>query len=225
MQNSAYELLQTAATVVKELNRHKIIQKARKEDLLRVEAAHNEAVEQHRGELQDLKEQREAIEVMKKLIGILSEKGMKHLQALLTYGMDTIYYDRSYQVEIKVDEFRNNKAAEFWIIKKEKNGRTIRVRMRNGVGGGIRAVVSLILRIHFIISLELRRFLIIDEGLCQLSSQYVPGLFEFLQSVIQDLGFKILFVTQDPRFPVYGNRIYNVAKGRVTLKRKGEDDG
>jgi DNA repair exonuclease SbcCD ATPase subunit len=195
------------------------ILQVRRADLQGLNASYNDAKEDHRSKLRHLEELGEAIEVTKKLMGELSKHGMEHLQALLTYGMSTIFHDRIYRIEIEISEYRNNKTAEFWLIE-TKNGRDLRARLRSGVGGGVVAIVSLILRIYFCVTLKLRRFLVLDESLSQLSSKYVEGLFKFLHTVKTDLGFKILFVTHDPRFLEYGDRIYSVKDGVVTKEKR-----
>jgi len=175
----------------------------------------------HKTKLSDMEILGESTEVMKKLIGVMSEKGIHNLKQLLTYGMKTIFDDEDYGIDVEISERGDAKTAEFYLVKYLGDGTSVKEKLKDSVGGGIISVVSLILRIYFVVQLQLRRVLILDESLSHLSAQYIPGLFDFLRHVINDLGFQVLFVTHDPRFLEYGDRIYRMSGGKVKLERQG----
>lgn len=100
--------------------------------------------------------------------------------------------------------------------------RTLSVPLRS-CGGGIQVVVSIILRSYFIMAFDQRRFLVLDESLTNLSEEYVEGLFAFLRLLNTELGFRVLFVSHDPRFLPYADRVYRVAEGNMTLVEKKGD--
>jgi len=151
--------------------------------------------------------------VMKKAIGILSERGMKSLQELLTYGLQTIYTDKNYEVEIEISERANAKTAEFFLWCDTADHTRIRCKLRDSVGGGIQTTVALILRVYFIIHLGLRRVLFFDESLTQVSAEYHEGLFTFLKKVEQDLGFDILSITHSSEFIEFADKMYRMKDG------------
>jgi DNA repair exonuclease SbcCD ATPase subunit len=156
-----------------------------------------------------------SLEVFKDLIGILSEKGMSRLKDLVTYGLTTIFDDSQYELDIEVAERGSLKTAELYL----KDGATgIRAPLNGSVGGGIQVIVSMILRVYFILSFNLRRVLIFDEAFANLSEEYVDGLFKFLSYLSKELGFRVLMVSHDPRFLPYADKTYSVSAGKVTLK-------
>lgn len=157
-----------------------------------------------------------SMEVMKKLIELMSSKGIENLKKLLSFGLKTIFNDRDYAVEIEISERGNVKTAEFF-LEEIKDGERIKVRLRDAAGGGIQTVVALIMMIYFIISLELRRLIILDEALSQVSDTYVENLFKFMKQTSDELGFKFLLVTHDPRFLEYADRIYRMKMGRLAI--------
>lgn len=174
--------------------------------LLRVaEVQHDKTLEQY-----GLTER--GIEVMKKLVEKMSEKGIGKLKKLLAFGMAAIFEDKNYSIDIDISERGDVKTAEFYLIKVE-NGVTRKERLRDSVGGGIQTVVSVILRIYFIIVLKQRRFVGLDESLTQLSDIYLEAFFSFLRRTIDELGFKYLWITHDPRFVGYADRLYKVQEG------------
>lgn len=152
------------------------------------------------------------IEVMKKLIEKMSEKGIEKLKQLLAYGMAAIFEDKAYSVQIEISERGDVKTAEFYLTT-VKDGKSQREKLRDSVGGGIQTVVSLILRIYFILVLKQRRIICLDESLSQLSDVYLDGLFSFLRRTIDDLGFRYLWVTHDTRFISYADQLYRVREG------------
>lgn len=159
-----------------------------------------------------LEVQKQAVEVMKQLVQALSEEGLLKLQQLLTYGLSLIFDDRSYSIEIDIKDRGTSKTVEFFLVEG-----SLKASLRDSVGGGIQSVVSLVLRVYFLLHMDLRRFLVLDESLSQVSTKYVPGLFSFLDHLVEDLGFEILFITHDPRFLPYAKRVYRVYRGSVKL--------
>jgi len=166
--------------------------------------------------LEEVEVHGESIETMKKLIGVLSEEGIQKLKGLLTYGLKTIFRDHSYAIDIEIDERGNKKTAVFYLIDEEKE---LRVVLKDSVGGGIMSVVSLIIRVYFMVQLGMRRFLVLDESLSQVSQTYVEGLFQFLHHLVDDLEYEILFISHDPRFTEHATKTYEVSGGTVRLRK------
>jgi hypothetical protein len=177
---------------------------------------------QHADKILQLEFTEKAIEITKVLIGELSEKSIRKLQELLSYGMKTIFDDKDYSIEIEISDRGDLKTAEFYLV--EKVGSDVhKCKLRDSVGGGIQTVVSFILRIYFMMVLGLRRFIILDESLSQLSDVYVEGLFKFIRQCTMDLGFNVLWITHDSRFTAYADSIYRMVNGSLTSdKLKGK---
>jgi len=173
---------------------------------------------QHAEKLIQLEYTEQSIEITKVLIGELSEKSIRKLQELLTYGMQTIFDDRNYSIEIEISDRGDLKTAEFYLVE-QVSGKIQKCRLRDSVGGGIQTVVSFILRIYFMLVLDLRRFIILDESLSQLSDVYVEGLFKFIRQCTEDLGFSVLWVTHDVRFTSYATSIYRMVNGNLKKER------
>lgn len=169
---------------------------------------------EHTSGLHKLEIQRQSIEVMKKLIGMMSEKGLGKLKELLSYGLKTIFDDRDYTIDIEISERGDVKTAEFILIEALGDGTIRRTGLKDSVGGGIQVIISLIIRIYFILLLDLRRFVLIDEALSQIHESYVQGLFNFLEETVKHLNFRYLFVCHDVRFMNYATRIYRVVGGK-----------
>ena len=95
-------------------------------------------------------------------------------------------------------------------------GSKIVSKIPDSIGGGIQVVISIIIQLFLIRVWERRQFLLLDEAFSQISSKYVPTFMEFIQYLVSDLRFNVLWITHDRRFLPYFKNIYNVERGEVT---------
>ena len=157
-----------------------------------------------------------ALEAMKAAIVPMTENGIGRLRELLTLGLATIFHDRNYKVEIEISDRGKDKTAEIYLVE-TVDGIQRRGYLRDSVGGSILTVTSIILRAFFVLHFKDRRFLALDEPFTDLADQYVEGMFRFLRYLIDDLGFRVLMVSHDPRFRGYADVSYTVKDGTVKL--------
>ncbi len=151
-----------------------------------------------------------SIEVMKQVAHALTEEGVKTLEDMVTQGLLAIYYDQKYRCLVEISERGTSKTAEIYLM----DGDT-KVPLKDATGGGIQTIVSLIIRAYFIITLGLRPFLVIDEGLYALSQRYVKPMFEFLQSLRDNANFTFVIVSHDPRSFEFADVTYTIKKGEI----------
>jgi DNA repair exonuclease SbcCD ATPase subunit len=173
--------------------------------------------------LHDLEITAEATEYLKIMISMLSEKGLESLKNLLSQGLSTIFEGCGYSVDIRIDDHGQNKTAEFILVEPLANGEFRKTPLASSNGQGIVTMVSFILRIFFICHLNLRRFVIMDESLSQLSKEYVDGLFAFMRTLVDDLGFTFLMISHDQRFIPYADSVYEMNHGVIKRVRGGSD--
>jgi len=162
----------------------------------------------------DLKEQGEAIALMKVLIEKISEQGLKKLEQLIAYGLKTIFPDKDLYFAVKIDDRGNHKTADFYVG--EKLGEKVEwMKIRDSVGGGVVVVVSFILRVYFMQKFKIRPVIFLDEALTQLSEKYIDGLFEFMAYLRDELDYDFLFITHQKVFLPYADKVYRVSGGGV----------
>lgn len=149
------------------------------------------------------------------IISKFSDSLLRKLEELLTIGLQKIFFDRNYSVQIKVVEKRNAKCIELLL---NDDGNLIPVKDSN-VAGGILVVIASIIQIFYVINLEsVSNYLFLDEQFSQLSKMYVPTFMEFIKTLCEDTGLSIVLITHDSKFIEYGDRIYLADKGVFTLK-------
>ena len=149
---------------------------------------------------------KKSLEVMKVLIEKITDSSIGLLKNLLTVGFNTVF-EGKYSVDIQVDDRGKDKTAEFYLI---ENSTGLRTMIKDDNGGGIKVILSFILRVFFIYYLKYPRFIILDEAFTELSKEYIEGLFAFFDILKKDLGFKYLFITHDIRFMNYADKILKV---------------
>ena len=135
---------------------------------------------------------------------------------LLTFALQTIIYDKDYSVKILLKESRNSKQAEIILVSKQEDGSIIESPIPDNVGGGISAIVGLVLQIFFIQYFKLNKILIMDEALSQISKEYIPNTMTFLKTLSKERGFKFLLICHDPRIMKHANYMYKMEMGKLS---------
>lgn len=158
-----------------------------------------------------------SIDLMKQLIDILSREQINQLRDLISYGLATIFHDRSYSIDIQVSESRSVKQATFFLVETLSDGTVIRSDFRDSIGGGILSVVGLIIQVYYILYYNQYPILFMDEALSQISTTYLPSVLEFIDQLSVKKNFKFVLITHDTRLIEYGKRVYSVTAGNVQL--------
>lgn len=152
------------------------------------------------------------IEVLKKVIEAVSYEGLTYLKDLVTRGLQVVFTDDVYALDIEISDRGSNKTVEFFI----EDSRGVRSELSD-CGSGIQSVTSFIFQVYFILKLGLPRILFLDEAFSRLSVSYTEGLMEFMGALKKELGFKILWSTHGQNIissPVI-DKIYEVSKGEI----------
>lgn len=157
------------------------------------------------------------------IIEKFSESSLKKLEDLLSLGLQRIFQDRDYKVEIKVSEKRASKCADLYLI---DNGHPFLMR-DSCVAGGILVVVGFLIQAFYVANLDIAKILFLDEALSNISTQYLDNFFAFVKELSLKIGLTVILITHDTRFLEYADRIYKVSDGVYTLevsKESGRDE-
>lgn len=179
-------------------------------------------------EIADLKNngeiQQSSIEILKKIVENMSKEHINQIEDLLTYGLQTIFYDRDYEIEIQVEDKRNNNYAEIFLIERVTNDNVLRTSFNNSrLGGGIRTVVGFLLQVFYIGYFNLNPIIFCDEAFSQISDDYLDGFMEFINHLSDKKGFKIVLITHDDRLKEYARMFYRIELGQVTLEKSQKE--
>ena len=175
-------------------------------------------IEEKGDELYQLSDLQKTMEMsyacLERLINTESERFIKRVEGLVSFGLETIFFDEEYSCEIRLDSSNN---ATIHLVTKDDEGNRICPNIKDGVGGGIRTVVGIMLQVFFIFHTRSEPILFVDEGFSQLSDIYLPRLFAFLRELADKEDMKVVLITHDERIVPYADRVYKVDRGMSFL--------
>jgi len=152
-----------------------------------------------------------AYQYLNTLVKEESVRFISRLEEILDYGIKAIFDDRDYQIKILVED---GKRASIHLFYTDEEGNNISPDIKD-CGGGIRTVVGVLMQMFFIFHYDVERILIIDEGLSQVSSEYLPNLFGLVDEMAKKNGLKVLLITHDSRMMAYASKQYVVENHRA----------
>jgi len=135
-------------------------------------------------------------------------KSIDTLDKLVTSGLKVVFDDQKMKFEAKVERYRGKTSVRF-----ELNNRGIVAPIKDSYGGGVQALVGVLLRVAVIITLGMRRVLILDESLAHVSPQYVPNVSQLLRRLAEELDFTIIMISHDDEFASSADRHYQAQDG------------
>lgn len=200
----------------KDLLKEAMIHKG-KLDTYRKDVANNEILLKRKDEeLQQLLHQAQITKIsamyLDRLIKEESGKFIQNLTRILEHGVKTIFFDCNYSAEVRVSE--EGKSASIHLIYDDEDGNHLEPNIKD-CGGGIRSVIGALLQIFWIFYYKVEPIIFIDEGLSQISSQYVGPFMGLIGELAEKNNFRILLITHDTRLMGYANKSYEVKNGLV----------
>lgn len=192
------------------------------------------AIEQHKRTALDLKQQfldkkeelqknqqssliqDSAIQTLKEIVDRMSSEHIERVVNLLTYALQTVFFDKEYSVELLMGDKRNAKTAEFYLVE-NRDKQVVRTEFEDGIGGGIQVVVGFVLQVFYIEYFGLSPIMFLDESFSQLSDVYIPYLKELLNQLADRLGFIFVLVSHDSRLIYGAKKTYLMNDGVATV--------
>lgn len=163
-----------------------------------------------------LVQKKQADAVLEELVRLLNTSSIGTIEHLISKGLKTIF-ETPFEFKIRTLTKRGNLQYEMYLL---ENGEERSIF--NSYGGGVIAVISILLRIITILIVEppLKRILVLDESLAQLSKQYVPNAATFFKQLGKDLNFTIIMVSHDHTFIDYADTVYEISKNELEAEVK-----
>lgn len=160
----------------------------------------------------------QSITILKKLMDNLSRSQINHLSDLLNSSVQSIFFDRQYQIELCVTELRNSNQLQLILHEDTPDGHV--TSNLNDNGYGLKGIIGFILQCYFILYYHQTPIIFLDEAFGNLSSQYLPYLKALIQSLTDKYKFKFVLITHDERLMQLADRTYKVRLGNVTLQHQ-----
>lgn len=155
-------------------------------------------------------------EYYKRAVDILYSRSIGELESLLNSALAYVFYDKPYKIRLDLDFSRGKKSVSIVLLDNTDEDEPVEIDVKDGVGNGIRTVISFILSVYYILSKKVFPILLLDESYSYLSAQYVQRFFELMKGFCEKKGLRVVLISHDVRFLDYSNKKYVVADGMVS---------
>jgi DNA repair exonuclease SbcCD ATPase subunit len=151
---------------------------------------------------------RKCIVVIQRLADLKKEETTKKVERLVSFGLQTVFANNTYQFHIQSEVTRDNVNYTFTV---ERDG--VETDIIESSGGGVVNVVSFLLRLIIVLfSRGQRRVLILDEPFSNLSENYHENLGKLLGILSKRTGVQIIMVSHQPKVEPEDARVYTLTK-------------
>lgn len=141
------------------------------------------------------------------------EESIGGLKDTLNTALQYIMFDKNYTANLTLEDKRGTKTLDITLI---DNDDDFEVDLKDGVGQGVRTIISFVLKMYYLINKN-SHILLLDEKYSALSAHYIPRFFEFMQKMCEEKNFIVVLITHDERFLEYGDKMYSVLDGYVEV--------
>jgi ABC-type cobalamin transport system ATPase subunit len=157
-------------------------------------------------------------EYYRKAIDLLYAKSIGELEGVINMALAYVFHDKVYRIKAQLEDQYGKKTLHF-VMTDESLDPPLELSLENGVGAGVRSVVSFVLHVYYLIHKNAYPILFLDEAYSQISEEYVERFFGFLKSFCAEKGFTVVLISHDVRFIPHADRTYSVVDGKVTEKK------
>jgi len=164
-------------------------------------------------ELKYLDGEERLLERVGEVLQVIGKKVLGHSTAsidqLVTAGLKLAFDDQGLEFRTSVERFRGYTSVKFELM---ENGRLAPIR--DSYGGGVLVLIGVLLRVVTIMTLDLKKFLVLDEALSHVSDKYIAPCSRFLQQLCADLDFTIILITHASEFTTHADVHYSAKKSK-----------
>lgn len=129
------------------------------------------------------------------------------IDKLVTVGLKSVFNDQVLEFSSTTEKSRGKTAVKFRLT---EGGKTF--PLTDSFGGGVLAVTGVLLRATTIMVLNLKKVMILDETLANVSEGYIENASKLLKGLCSELGFTILMVTHQAEFASHADRHYQAKR-------------
>lgn len=142
----------------------------------------------------------------------LYEESVVALQDTLNVALKYIIYDKNYSAKLILDDKRGSKTLSIMLIDEDDG---FEVDLKDGVGQGIRTIISFVLKSYYLLN-QGSRVLFLDEKYSALSSHYVPRFYDFIEKFCDDNDFIIVMISHIDNQIEHARKVYYLNDGVIS---------
>ena len=134
------------------------------------------------------------------------------LESMLNTSLQYIFFDKNYKAKVLLETIASRKELSLLLID-EDNG--FEVDLKDGVGQGVRTVLSFVLKSYYLIN-QNSKVLLLDEKYSALSSHYVPRFYEFMKKFCEEHDFIIVMISHIDSQIEHADKLYYINDGVIS---------
>lgn len=147
-----------------------------------------------------------------KAVDILYEMSVGELKKIIDSALKYIFYDKEFKINIELEDKRG-KSLKFSIL--DQTGEyLIEADVRNGIGAGVRTVISFIIHIFYLINKD-SNILMLDEAYNFVSEEYRDNFFSFINQIAKEKGIIVIMISHLDFISSYTDKTYKITDGIV----------
>lgn len=148
------------------------------------------------------------------------------IEAIISYGLQTIFEDSSYKFLILSSVVRKQVVYSFRVVNDESPDEK-GMDILESRGGGVVSIVSFLLRVVLLCMTDTKaeRFIALDEPFSALSEDYHENLVTAIKQITSKLNVQLLIVSHQKSLDAFGDIVYEVTQrdGKATIKETRND--
>jgi len=149
----------------------------------------------------------------RKALDLIYAESIGELEKLLDTALQFVFFDKQYKIKVVLDE-KYGKSLEFLVVDHAETP-PMELSLFDGVGNGVRTVVSFVLHVFYLINVGAAPVLLLDECYSAISEFYVDRFFTFVKGLAKTRNLHVVMITHDNRFTVHADKVYNISNGHV----------
>lgn len=158
--------------------------------------------------------------VLGKLAADRDAAAREQVEALVTAGLAAIFGDGGEQLSFHLIEStqRNSAYIEFVVRTTKPDGEVIETDVLSARGGGVAAVIGVLLRVVLILLTRqtgqpISSTLVLDESLAMLSADRLEAASAFLRTLADSAGLQVIMVTHQTELTESADSVFRLALG------------
>lgn len=160
-------------------------------------------------EVESLREEKDILnkteKVIKFLMDKLVQKDLSKMDALITYGLKSVYSDRDIVFKSEIIEY----GKKIWIdLQTISEGKKVDPQSQSSV----HVIESFLLRLLCILKLNRGRLLLLDETFSAVDTGYIENFSQLVVQLCNKLGMDIFLVTHQVGFIDFANHSYRMIR-------------
>ena len=158
-------------------------------------------------EVESLREEKDILDktekVIKFLMDKLVQKDLSKMDALISYGLKSVYSDRDIMFKSEIIEY----GKKIWIdLQTISDGKKVDPQSQSSV----HVIESFLLRLLCILKLNRSKLLLLDETFSAVDTGYIENFSQLIVQLCNKLGMDIFLVTHQVGFIDYANHSYRI---------------